>query len=333
MMTGGQFEQCLLRLGLSAEEAALLLSVTPRTVRRWLDGEEVSGPAEQAIRAWIRLHDRHLPWRPDSASITQHDQDQIARHRLHAVDLDELLARVEARGGVRLPWTVDWDRGKATLGPIEVSFYKLLNGGFSLSTYRRKDGDPDVERDKGIIADAAYCIAQTLKKKNPDFGPVTLVVHDRPPKGGVAKPTHETFPTAKDAIRRVCEAIGSANFVDPFIMTESPAELLWDTQELRQECERRAQAPSALAALADYVRINSAMFVRNGPNMLTSAETTQRRSRIEALAADLNALSKKAHEGLVKYPDFEAVLGALHAAGFFPENELVSAAARALVRN
>jgi hypothetical protein len=332
MMTGNEFGQYLQRLGLSLGEAAQLLSVTPRTVRRWLDGEEVSGPAEQAIRAWIRLHDRHLPWRPDSASIIENDQDQIARHRAHSINLDDLLARVEARGGARLPWTVDWDRGQATLGPMEVSFYKLLNGGFSLGTYRRKDGDPDVERDREIIEDAAFCIAQALKKKNPDFGPVTLFVHDGPALGRVAQQRIEKFPTANEAILRVCNAIGSPGFHDPFITTGSPTELLWDVQDLRRECERRTMAPPALTALAAYVQTNSAMFVRHGPRMLTPTETAQRQQRIEALAGQLKKLAAKARDGLVEYPEFETVLGALHAAGFFPEGNLVSAVAHALIR-
>jgi hypothetical protein len=34
----------------------------------------------------------------------------------------------------------------------------------------------------------------------------------------------------------------------------------------------------------------------------------------------------------VDYPEFEAILGALHAAGFFPEGNLVSAVAQALIR-
>jgi hypothetical protein len=51
----------------------------------------VPGPADQAIRAWVRLHERHLPWRPDSISIAQDDQDQIARHRSHTIDLDAVL--------------------------------------------------------------------------------------------------------------------------------------------------------------------------------------------------------------------------------------------------
>ena len=69
MMAKIELEQGLLRLGLSQTEGAVLLGVAPRTLRRWLEGEEIPGPAEQAIRAWIKLHDRKLPWRPDSTAI------------------------------------------------------------------------------------------------------------------------------------------------------------------------------------------------------------------------------------------------------------------------
>src|SRR5271163_3587578 len=96
-MTKDQLQQYLLRLGLSPAEAAQLLSVSPRTVRRWQDGEEVPGPAQQAILAWIRLHERHLPWRPDSISIAEDNQDQIARHRFHTINLADVIQRVEAR--------------------------------------------------------------------------------------------------------------------------------------------------------------------------------------------------------------------------------------------
>ena len=67
-MPGNELGPYLLRLDLSPAEAAQLLRVTPRTVRRWLDGEDVSGPVEQAVRAWIRLSDRRFPWRPHGAA-------------------------------------------------------------------------------------------------------------------------------------------------------------------------------------------------------------------------------------------------------------------------
>ena len=197
MMSDGEIRLTLSRLELSPSEAAQLLGVAPRTIRRWLDGEDIPGPAEQALRAWIRLHDRNLPWRPDTEFVVQDDQDQIARHRAHAIQLDELLARVEGRGGPRVPWSVDRGRQIATLGPMEVSYYRLANGSFSLANYRRKDGEPDVQRDWEAIEDAAASIAQAMKK-DPDYGPVVLVVHDGPALGRVAKQKLTEFEFEQD---------------------------------------------------------------------------------------------------------------------------------------
>jgi hypothetical protein len=330
MMSDSELQLTLSRLELTPTEAAQLLGVAPRTIRRWLEGEDIPGPAEQALRAWIRLHDRNLPWRPDTESVVQDDQDQIARHRAHAIRLDELLARVEARGGARVPWSVDRGRQIATLGPMEVSYYKLASGSFSLANYRRKDGGPDVQRDWEAIEDAAACIAEAMKK-DPDYGPVVLVVHDGPALGRVAKQNLTEFESNRAALRVVCGSLGSPGFHDPFIMGKHSADLIWDTQDLRRECERRKTGPAALAAIADYTRQHSELFVRNGPRLLTPAETMKRRQRIEALADQIEALAEGARDGLVEYRQFEAILGRLHAEGFFPDNDLVSAAAKALL--
>jgi hypothetical protein len=328
-MTKEQFEQYLIRLGLSPAEAAQLLGVSPRTVRRWLEGEELPGPAQQAILAWVRLHERHLPWRPDSVSIAADDQDQIARHRAHTMNLDAVLQRVEARGGAKAPWIVDWDVGRATLSTMEVSFYKLQSGGFSLGPYRRTDCAPNTLRDMPMIEEAIYCIAEALKKKSPDYGPVTLVTHDGPAKGRVAKQALHPFQTTKAAVRHACKHIGSAGFHDPFIMTKD-GDLLWSPHELRRECIRRSAAPRALEAMAKYVRDHSNIFAQDGPNRLAPAERSRREKHIEALADEIERLAKRAGDGSVQYQQFEETLGALHAAGFFPLGGLVSNVARAL---
>ncbi len=167
MMTAIEVEQLLGELGLEVPEAAPLLGVSDRTVRRWLEGDqEIPGPAEAALRAWRRLHQNHLAWRPDSLTILQEDPERIAAHRQHAIDLAALLQRVEARGGPKLSWSVRIPEGVASLDRLHVSFYKLQNGGFSLSVYSRRDGiPPDVRRDWGLIEDAAYCIAQAFEKQ------------------------------------------------------------------------------------------------------------------------------------------------------------------------
>jgi transcriptional regulator with XRE-family HTH domain len=162
MMTQRELGDHLTALRLTQSEAAQLLGVSTRTLRRWVEGEEVPGPAEAALRAWRKLSTNNLPWKPDSVSIVEDDQDQIARHRLHTIGLSDLLARVEARGGARIPWAVNIVNGNAVLGPVEVAFYKLQSGGFSVSFYTRKDTAPDVSRDWPLIEDAIYCIAKEL---------------------------------------------------------------------------------------------------------------------------------------------------------------------------
>jgi hypothetical protein len=325
MMPQVELQQSLLRLDLSQTEAAQLLGVAPRTFRRWLDGDEIPGPAEQAIRAWLRLHERRLPWRPDSAAIAEDDQDQIARHREHAISLSDIITRVESRGGPRTPWTVDRNRSRATFGPMEVSFYTLSNGGFSLASYTRKDGNPDVNRDRELIEDAAYCIAKEFTGS-----PVTLVYHDRPWRAGVVKQTLENFPSKEAAIQRACSAMNSPDFHDPFIMAGEPPKPLLDKHEIRRECQRRKDGAAALRAVAGYVKVHSSIFVRDGARLMTPEQIAKQKERIEAVGSGIGALAAPAEQGSVTYDQFESLLGELHKLGFFPETSLVSAVAHAL---
>ena len=136
MMTNRQLTESLAKLNLTLDEAALLLGVSERSVRRWTEGESIPGPVEAALRAWQDLEVRNLPWKPDSVSVFQDDQDQIQRSRDHGQLLDQLLSAVEARGGPANPWAVDLGKQRATFGPAEVSFYRLPNGGFSPGHWR-----------------------------------------------------------------------------------------------------------------------------------------------------------------------------------------------------
>ena len=113
------------------------------------------GPAEQALRAWYRLDRLGLAWRPDGLPLGEDEIDematQIALYRRHTIDLDALLRIVAARGGPAAPWDVDLEARVATLGPMRVGFYRLPNGGFSPSTYRRSDTSPDLKRDAHLL--------------------------------------------------------------------------------------------------------------------------------------------------------------------------------------
>jgi hypothetical protein len=166
MMSAIEIRQVLAALRLTQTEAATLLGVSPRSVRRWLEGEEIPGPAEAALRAWQQLEIRGLAWRPDSVTLFDEDQERIAVYRQEAMNLEALLERVDARGGPRLPWKVDLSAGYATMEWASLSFYKLQNGSFSPSVYRRSDQEstPDIERDRELIEDGLYCIAIAFQK-------------------------------------------------------------------------------------------------------------------------------------------------------------------------
>ena len=169
-----EFISCLAGLRLTPKEAATLLSVDPKTVARWQDGDaEVSGPAEQAIRAWMRLDKLGLAWRPKDHLIGLTDEeaaDQIRRLRDDNIGLADVIARVQARGGPAAPWKVDLDRHVAELGDIiELGFYPGYDGRFSPSTYRRKDRETDLDRDRSLIDDGIVAIANAIATAGPNW--------------------------------------------------------------------------------------------------------------------------------------------------------------------
>jgi hypothetical protein len=180
-----------------------------------------------------------------------------------------------------------------------------------------------------MIEDAVYSIAKALEKKSRDFGPVTLVVHDGSSKGRVARQRLQDFPSTNAAIENICKNWGSPGFHSPFIMAKD-GNLLWEKHELQRECIRRSTAPSALSALANYVRTYAHLFVQDGPSRLGASDRTRRENDIKALADEIDKLAQQAGNGSVQYQQFEEVLGALHTAGFFPQSKLVSDVAFAL---
>jgi hypothetical protein len=151
-------------LDISRDEAAIFLGVSKRTVNRWCDGDEVPGPVEAALRAWLSLHKRGLAWKPDSISVLEANEDQIERQRKYAIRFNAMLNEVEKRGGPSTPWKVNFSRSTAKFATSEISFYKLANGGFSIGSYRRSDRHPDLAQDLPLIQDAAYCVANEYKK-------------------------------------------------------------------------------------------------------------------------------------------------------------------------
>jgi len=160
-----EFNQHLETLGLKQSDAAVLLQVAPRTVRRWQKGEqEIPGTVADLLKAWCQLEKAKLPWTADMESILRGDDDQLHRHQDYAQELAALLRRVEARGGPSAPWRIDLKKHSATLGPMTVVFYALANGGFSPAHYRRADAALDWHRDRNLIEDAIATFASAVSK-------------------------------------------------------------------------------------------------------------------------------------------------------------------------
>ncbi len=80
----------------------------------------------------------------------------------------------------------------------------------------------------------------------------------------------------------------------------------------------------ALKAIATYTRANADRFVRNGSAMPGAEATAKHVTKIETLAAKLDALAARRD---ATYGEFEAVLNDLHKLGFFPDGQLVDAVA------
>jgi hypothetical protein len=245
-MISAGFRNCLAQLGLTQTEAAQLLSVAPRTVRRWAeDGAgEIPGPAEHALRAWIGLQRRGLPWRPGDD-----DAEQIARYRGHAVELYELLLRVEERGGPSGSWTVDLDKGVATLGPMTVSFYTLANGGFSPSSYRRSDSHPDAQRDWPLLEDAFACIAKAFAER----GSIKFVFVVTLQAGNVLLWDVQKVPTI--VMKIPCNILRERLHLDATITDEQCRLLVECNKELVCELAERMYAAKRYETRQDKIRV------------------------------------------------------------------------------
>lgn len=202
MMSKREFVEHLSALKLNFPEAAQLLGVSERTTRRWAEGESVPGPVEAALKAWRRLDAQCLPWKPDSISVFQNDQDQIRRIREHDQLLDTLMRETEARGGPTNYWAVDLAKQRATLGPAEVSFHMLQQGGFSPSTYRRIDRAPTHD-DRREIQDACYCIAQAIARARAANNSLVEIAEYTRQHAALFVREGPTIPTVAEVKRRI----------------------------------------------------------------------------------------------------------------------------------
>jgi len=163
LVDSSEFRASIDRLGLSQLEAARLLGVKSRTIQRWVAGSPPVGqPAAQALRAWCRLADHGIAWRPDANAIDDEDPGTLSRRRQQAIGLEAMIKRVAARGGPNRRWRVNLKRRRAMAGPICVMFNALANGGFCPASYRRLDGTSDRAGDQALIEEAIVCFAAAV---------------------------------------------------------------------------------------------------------------------------------------------------------------------------
>jgi transcriptional regulator with XRE-family HTH domain len=169
-MDAKEFRIALDRLGLSQLEAARLLGVKSRTVQRWAAGNpRVGEPAAQALRAWTRLAERGIAWRPDAIAIENDDLFAGARQREQALVVNSIAKRIAARGGPTKSWRVNLKRRRAMAPSIVVMFNSLANGGFSAAAYRRQDEEPELARDWPLIEEAIIAFAGAVAAAGPNW--------------------------------------------------------------------------------------------------------------------------------------------------------------------
>jgi transcriptional regulator with XRE-family HTH domain len=165
-----EFRLALCQLGLSQLEAARLLGVKSRTIQRWVAGNPPVGePAAQALRAWCRLAEHGLAWRPDSEPIDSEDLGAVARRRQLAVGLEGMIRRVASRGGPKKRWRINLKRRRAMAGSISVTFNTLANGGFCPASYRRLDTSTNHAADVELIEEAIVAFAEAVATAGPDW--------------------------------------------------------------------------------------------------------------------------------------------------------------------
>lgn len=153
-MNAQEFRDSLQDLGLSQAEAARLLGVKLRTVQRWAAGRPAVGePAAQALKAWRRLAERGIAWRPDGEPVEAEDLRAIAEHR--RAELAEMLRR---NGGPRGPWRRRWriniERCRATSPAMVVHFNRLADGSFLPASYRRLEEAAEGAGDRSLLEEA-----------------------------------------------------------------------------------------------------------------------------------------------------------------------------------
>jgi hypothetical protein len=164
-MKAQEFRDSLATLGLSQAEAARLLGVKLRTVQRWAAGRPLVGePAAQALRAWRRLAEQGIAWRPDSDPVEVEDPLAVAAHRRAALGLAVLLRPISGQRGWRRRWRINIERRRATSSAMVVHFNRLGDGSFLPASYRRLGEPGETFADRLLLEEATAAFLEVAAR-------------------------------------------------------------------------------------------------------------------------------------------------------------------------
>ncbi len=188
------------------------------------------------------------------------------------------------------------------------------------------------------IEDLCAVWGERLTKQIPNYGPVVLCYADGEmfvnpygPRRKLAMLQHEPFPTNAAAVARVRRLWNSAQFYNPFILTDK-GKFLWNEIELgavvRGEDKGAPTVRNTLTKLGTYVKASPSAFAK-GPKSLTPAETQRRTRAIGEIGDKVLQLAADSESRDVSYAEFETLLDGLHDLGFYPTNRQVHDVAHA----
>lgn len=137
-----EFLKALELLKLPPKDLAEFLCITTRTVNRWIKRpSEITGPAKQAIRAWVKLESMGLPWY--GISKFNFDEDGVHKNikEFSESNRDKIIEKVLTRSEDKtIKWRIDLSKNLIYLSFINIYFndynmvteYRLLD--FSSNT-------------------------------------------------------------------------------------------------------------------------------------------------------------------------------------------------------
>ena len=209
----------------------------------------------------------------------------------------------------------------AATGPYQAHVYLRADRAWQWTLFRQPAGQLPQQVAQGLCHSCEEATAEATAKLNETKRP-----------GRLPKVPARTMTASERSKRRTERLVARAVGADA--MSQGLGALREKLAEagLSEWADRAAliRCAAALRAIAEYSRRNASFFVTSIPRLLDPATRAHHVGRITELAGEIDALADAVEGGAaVGYRQFEAILGELHTAGFWPEGSLVSEVAYA----